>query len=585
MVYAKHELTLLFLKNNKAQLHYQETQWRGHGGITSRLRPSANPKKKYGYGVFPVPDNFNIITLGVGDAGVTSCGDEGKMTLNIFRNLAKEGTAGLFNLDEAEGRVIKPGIFKAAEYVHGEKGEPRLCPNWDLSTDSTEDFFQGYTRTKAAGTGDKSLELTYSADIVLFDDRVTFAPAGDLRQHKLFTGNVVSSVVAAAVAQGDSLSRVGEVEKAAVETAQANELEFSLKTYVNSLNIVIPLSAGNPKTDASYPWTYSKLEKYDIEDLKTLLKNTLKLHFSGWGNSVETYINNQTKTELIKKISLYGKRLIILFNCSWIEKAGREQNLPRGKAGNAVRGQAVRTITELATMMDDARELYTGPNDRIGSGYAYIIENKKRKDILPSYEGQGLFTPLNILTYSLCHQTLAEFKEVDNRGKSKHVAAGFAIGAEDLTNRAIAGTLASSKKGKQGTQLAAAYLEPIRDSSSDSSSGISSGLTDAQKQEAREKSFNFKFSPMSDEGTDEEQMLERPNKRAKHTYREIKNYVKNSSTGTKKFKSKNKKICKKTKKICKKTKKICKKTKNKKNKKKCMSSRKKCKILKKKCKK
>ena len=457
----KPKLTINFFQKNTADLFFQETQWRGHGGIDV-VRPSADPNKP-DYGVFPVPDNFNIITLGVGDVGVTSCGDEGLMTMKMFRNLAKIGSTGITNLDKVG---VSPGIFKSTRY-DVEKKPVRICPNWNLSNDDSHAYFTGYTRTKAHGTENNSFQLLRCSSINP-QGFIQFSGSGDIRVDRLDTGETTPNMY------------------------------FNLETYVKSLNYGV-----NIITDASYPWTYVELETYAKEDLRTLLMNTLYLHFSGWDKKVTDEINSLNRTELIKKISMYGKRLVILFNCSWINKGSYSKKLQRGPEGDKDRIEVVRTIVEMRKLMQDARKLYTR--------HAYIIEESKRKRMKPPYDGQGVYKEVDAERFRLCVQDLSKYKVQNQSELTVPAGAPFAREAQ---------LMAQGKPVKITPQLKRVFETHIPgiDSSSSSSRSNSSSSKRAKKRqkktrrnEARSESFKRAPSPgfTSDEEDDNQNLYQR----------------------------------------------------------------------------
>lgn len=400
-IYAQGEkpvLTKVFLENNKCFLFIQESQWRGHGDLPPLIRPRGNPNK-IPRGTFDVPDQWVVVTVGVGDVGVTSCKNEGEMLMQMFRNSASKGTSGLTNLDQArdisgvnKGLPVRPGIFKQTEFdesnfdrkrknkrktIPSEKPKRlRVCPNFILTSDPDKKYFTGYTRN----TWDLS-QLDSSYDIVYpikEDTGIKFENAG----------NIMIGPASEYLASGQYDPEI---------------FQTSLHEYLRMLTSHPSLNNSPVKTDASYSWTYRKLWSYSLNDLKLLLENVLLVHFRGpkdeWSQDVKYYIESLDKTELIKKICLYGKRLFISFNCSWLDKCGERKLLHKKQMQ-----EMIRTTTEMTDLMEQARRLYN-------SKYRYIIEGAQRLKVLPNYNGQFIPRKICVKKFGLCVEDLSVYKE------------------------------------------------------------------------------------------------------------------------------------------------------------------------------
>lgn len=400
----KPELTKVFLENNKSKLFIQETQWRGHGDLPALIRPRGNPGK-IPRGTFVPPDQWVVVTVGVGDVGVTSCGNEGEMLLQMFRNSASKGTSGLINLDQARdisgvkrGLPVRPGIFKQIEFhesnfdrnkkrkrkiktISGEKPQGiRVCPNFILTSDPTKEYFTGYTRnTWDLRSLDSSYDIVYP---IKEDTGIKFENAG----------NIIIGPASEYLASGKGDPEI---------------FQTSLHEYLRMLTSNPSLNNSPVKTDASYSWTYRELWSYSLNDLKLLLENVLLVHFRGpkdeWSQGVKDYIESLDKTKLIKKICLYGKRLFISFNCSWLNKCGAGKIFP-GIPYKRETLNMVRTTTEMTDLMEQARSLYE-------TKYRYIVEGSQRSKVHPKYNGQFEYKQTCVKKFGLCVEDLSVYKE------------------------------------------------------------------------------------------------------------------------------------------------------------------------------
>lgn len=404
-IYAQGEnpvLTKVFLENNKSMLFIQESQWRGHGDLPALIRPRGNPSK-IPRGTFDVPDQWVVVTVGVGDVGVTYCEDEGEMLMQMFRNSASKGTSGLINLDQArdssgvkKGLPIRPGIFKQTEFdesnfdrkrknkrktIPSEKPQGlRVCPNFILTSDPTKEYFTGYTRNKwDLSQLDSSYDIVYP---IKEDTGIKFENAG----------NIMIGPASEYLASGKGDPEI---------------FQTSLHEYLRMLTSHPSLNNSSVKTDASYSWTYRELWSYSLNDLKLLLENVLLVHFRGpkdeWSQDVKDYIESLDKTELIKKICLYGKRLFISFNCSWLNKCGEGKIFP-GIPYKRETLNMVRTTTEMTDLMEQARRLYN-------SKYRYIVEGSQRLKVRPNYNGQFKYNKICVIKCGLCVEDLSVYKE------------------------------------------------------------------------------------------------------------------------------------------------------------------------------
>lgn len=422
----KPELTKVFLENNKSMLFIQESEWRGHGDLPPLIRPRGNPSK-IPRGTFVVPDQWVVVTVGVGDVGVTSCGNEGEMLLQMFRNRESKGTSGLINLNRAldealvkKGQPIRPGIFKQIQFdesnfdrkrknkrktIPSEKPQGlRVCPNFILSNDNNY-YFTGYHRNK--WDSGSSYELLYPRKQK--SGNFLFARAGDIR--------------------------IGPANQYLNPGFDENTTKFktSLSEYLRMLTSHPSLNNSSVKTDSSYPWTYRELWSYSLNDLKLLLENVLLVHFRGpkdeWSQDVKDYIESLDKTELIKKICLYGKRLFMSFNCSWLDKCEERKLLPDITYNYKKQMQEmIRTTIEMTDLMEQARRLYN-------SKYRYIVEGAQRLKVRPNYNGQFKYKQICVKKFGLCVLDLSVYKE-----QGKYEGSKFA--------RAAQSTAQANQKGK-----------------------------------------------------------------------------------------------------------------------------------------
>ena len=441
---SKKQLTKRFLEDNESYLFSQIIQWRGHGSI-DKTRPRSGGKE--GYGVFNIPDNFVIANIGVGEPGVTFCGNEGQMTLEIFRNFESRGTVGAIKLEKVS---VNPALFKANDYKH--QGEnSRICLDWRISTDKDEYYFNGYIRNAYSN------RVQYcninNGHFVLTD------ALADLNRS---TNNIYYNYI--------NPARNDEYD------SMTQNIKTRLSILLNNLN-KISIIKGLKKTNALYPWTYKKLETYSMNELKILLRNCLKLHFHGWSDDVNSYINGLSKEVLIHKISIYSRRFILLFNCSWIPKSGIEQIYSPSIAGDLPRIEAGYTTAQVTEVIKVARDVY--------KRHAYIIEKKARSKKYPIYIGPGNFKDLDVEAYNLCVKYM-DYKSKNLSGLEESQAHPFAITIQDLSKGIAKGE--NPDLTKITPQLKRILTSEISDSSSSSNKSSSSqGNSDEKKRKKRRR--------------------------------------------------------------------------------------------------
>ena len=463
----KPELTKVFLENNKSMLFIQESQWRGHGDLPALIRPRGNPSK-IPRGTFDIPDQWVVVTVGVGDVGVTSCKNEREMLMQMFRNSASKGTSGLINLDQArdesgvkKGLPVRPGIFKQTEFdesnfdrkrknkrktIPSEKPQGlRVCPNFILTSDPTKKYFTGYTRNKwDLRSLDSSYDIVYP---IKEDTGIKFENAG----------NIMIGPASEYLASGKG---------------DPDIFQTSLHGYLRMLTSHPSLNNSSVKTDASYSWTYRELWSYSLNDLKLLLENVLLVHFRGpkdeWSQDVKDYIESLNKTELIKKICLYGKRLFISFNCSWLDKCEERKLLPDITYNYKKQMQEmIRTTTEMTDLMEQSRRLYN-------SKYRYIVEGAQRSKVRPNYNGQFKYKQICVKKFGLCVEDLSVYKE-----EGKFEGSIFARAAQSIAQ--------ANQKGKPMPEYPDEVMDAFRGNILKASDSTSSENSSDKRQRNRRR--------------------------------------------------------------------------------------------------